>query len=284
MSTRDHTQGDGLYPVVVNRPQTSWGLPDLREIWQYRSLLLRMTISELKARYKQTVLGVLWAIISPLITMVVLTFVFRGLAQVESYDIPYPIFSFSGLAVWYLFSRGFAASSTSVVMNATLIGKVYFPRIFAPLAKLFVGLVDFLIALVILFLMMLYFGYWPRLESLTIIFFTLLALMSALGIGLWLSALHVRFRDIGQIVPFMVQTLFYLTPVAYPSSLLTEPWRTLYGLNPMVTVCDGYRWALLGVDSFHGPTAVVSTLVAVVLLVSGLVFFRRMEATFPDLI
>jgi lipopolysaccharide transport system permease protein len=292
--------------VVTNVPGGRWALPSVKELWQYRSLLVQMVISEVKVRYKQTILGVLWAVINPLITMVVFTFVFNRLAGVETTGIPYPIFVYSGLVAWQLFAKGLAASSTSVVSSGGIIGKVYFPRIFAPLSKLFNGFIDFAIAFGILLLFMLFYGYLPTLRALAVIGFVILALMTALGLGLWFSAFHVRFRDVGQLVPFFIQTLLYLSPVAYPSALLNEPLRTLYGINPMVTVCDGFRWALLDTPTVSTPfdtliiqsgyvfnneivtlypsTMIVSFVVATTLFVSGLLIFGRMEKSFPDLI
>ena len=271
-------------PYVINKPREGWTLPDIHEVWQFRYMLAQLVDVELRARYKQTIMGVLWAVLSPMIMMVVFTIVFSCLANVPSYDIPYPIFAFAGLVPWTLFSKGLAASSTSIVASAAIIGKVYFPRVLVPLSKVFTGFIDFLLALVVLFVMMLIYGFLPELRGLSVIFFALLAMLAAFGVGLWLSALHVRFRDIGHLVPFMVQALLYLSPVAYPSNLLTEPWRTLSGINPMVTVCDGFRWALLGLDTFHAPTVLVSTVVTLLLVISGLYVFQRLEDSFPDLV
>jgi len=271
-------------PYVINKPREGWTLPDIHEVWQFRYMLAQLVDVELRARYKQTIMGVLWAVLSPMIMMVVFTIVFSRLANVPSYDIPYPIFAFAGLVPWTLFSKGLAASSTSIVASAAIIGKVYFPRVLVPLSKVFTGFIDFLLALVVLFVMMLIYGFLPELRGLSVIFFALLAMLAAFGVGLWLSALHVRFRDIGHLVPFMVQALLYLSPVAYPSNLLTEPWRTLSGINPMVTVCDGFRWALLGLDTFHAPTVLVSTVVTLLLVISGLYVFQRLEDSFPDLV
>ncbi|MFW5772395.1 MAG: ABC transporter permease [Phototrophicaceae bacterium] len=271
-------------PYVINKPREGWTLPDIHEVWQFRYMLAQLVDVELRARYKQTIMGVLWAVLSPMIMMVVFTIVFSRLANVPSYNIPYPIFAFAGLVPWTLFSKGLAASATSIVASAAIIGKVYFPRVLVPLSKVFTGFIDFLLALVVLFVMMLIYGFLPDLRGLSVIFFALLAMLAAFGVGLWLSALHVRFRDIGHLVPFMVQALLYLSPVAYPSNLLTEPWRTLSGINPMVTVCDGFRWALLGLDTFHAPTVLVSTVVTLLLVISGLYVFQRLEDSFPDLV
>ncbi len=276
---------ESKHPITIfNEPMKQWAFPDFRELWRFRYLLYQLIIRELQSRYKQTILGLLWTVINPLITMVVFTFVFRRIADVPSYDIPYPIFSYSGLVAWTLFSKGMAASSTSIVSNAMIIGKAYFPAILAPASKLFTGIVDFALAFVVLLVMMLLYGYLPTWRIIAIPLLILLTLSTSLGIGLWLSAMHVRFRDVAHLVPFMVQTLMYISPVAYPSSLLQEPWRTLYGINPVVTVCDGFRWALLGLDTLHAGSAIMSILVSSILLVTGLVFFHRMEHSFPDLI
>lgn len=271
-------------PYVVNSAHDGWALPDMGEVWQFRYMLAQLVNVELRARYKQTIMGVLWAVINPIIMMVVFTIVFNRLANVPSYDIPYPIFAFAGLVPWTLFSKGLSASSVSIVTSGAIISKVYFPRVLIPLSKVFTGFVDFLLAFGVLFIMMLAYGYLPGLRALGVVFFALLAMLAAFGVGLWLSALHVRFRDIGHLVPFLVQTLLYLSPVAYPSSLINEPWRTLAGINPVVSVCDGFRWALLGLDTLHPATVLVSTVVTLLLVISGLFVFQRLEDSFPDLI
>lgn len=270
-------------PVVINQPGGKWGFPDFQEMWQYRELLVHMIYSELKSRYKQTIMGFLWAVLSPLITVAVYTLVFNRLVGIET-EIPYAIFAFSGLLIWSFFMRGLIASSSSIVTYNNVIGKIYFPRIFGPMSRLLVGLVDFIVALVVLIILMALFGYIPGLRSIGILYFLTLTLMTALGAGLWLSALNVRFRDINFVLPYIMQTMQFLTPVIYPSDLLSEPWRTLYAINPMVTACDGFRWALLNYDNFHVPGAIVSTIVALTLFVSGLIFFHRLEKSFPDLI
>lgn len=269
---------------VVNCANEGWGALDIGELWRFRAMLAQFVSVELQARYKQTIMGVLWALISPLIMMVVFTIVFSRLANVPSYNIPYPIFAFAGLVPWTLFSKGLSASAVSIVSSGAIISKVYLPRVLIPLSKVFTGFVDFLLALLVLILMMLIYGYLPGFRALSVAYFSLLALLAAFGMGLWLSAFHVRFRDVGHLVPFMLQALLYLSPVAYPSSLIDGPWRTLAGINPMVTVCDGFRWALLGLDTFHLTTTLVSTLVTLILVITGLLVFKRLEDSFPDLI
>lgn len=272
------------YKEVINKPAKGWEAPDLLELWEHRAVLYNLTMRQIKARYKQTVLGLSWALFNPLITMLVMTFVFGRLARVSSYGIPYPIFSFAALVPWTLFAKGLQSASVSIVSDSVLVTKIYLPRLINPISQLFTGLVDFGLSLIVLFIMMLIYDFPPTTRMVWIPAFTLLAMVTALGVSLWLSALHVRFRDIGQIVPFLVQIWMYLSPVAYPSDLLKGTARIIYGLNPMVTVCDGFRWALLGIDVFDAETALASMVSATIVLIGGLFFFRRMEASFPDLI
>jgi lipopolysaccharide transport system permease protein len=273
-----------IVPVRINGPGAGWSFPDWQELWRYRYTLNELIKRQIKIRYKQTVLGFLWAIINPLITMIVFTVVFGNLAKVPSYKIPYPIFNFAALVPWMLFSRGLTFTAVSVVSNSNLYTKVYVPRLLAPIATLFAGVVDFLISFVLLLIMMLTFGYLPSIKIVLIPLFTLLALMTVLGFGLWLAAMHVRFRDVGQAVPFLAQVWMYLTPVAYPSSLVQEPWRTVYGLNPMTTVVDGFRWALLDIDALRPSTALLSVVIALAVVITGILYFRHTEGTFADLI
>jgi lipopolysaccharide transport system permease protein len=270
-------------PVTVIRPSRGWVSLQLRELWEHRELLYSFTSRDLKVRYKQTALGAAWAVIQPFCTMVVFSLFFGRLAKVPSDGIPYPVFSFAGLLPWGLFSNALGRSSNSLVGSAHLISKVYFPRLVVPISSVLSGLVDFAIAFVVLLGMMLYYGMWPTPAALLLPLFLLLALVTALGVGLWFSALHVQYRDIGYIVPFLIQLWMFATPVVYPSSLLPEPWRTLYGLNPMVGVVEGFRWALLG-TSPPGPMIALSALVSVALLVTGALYFRRLERTFADLV
>jgi lipopolysaccharide transport system permease protein len=235
-------------------------------------------------RYKQTVLGAAWAIIQPFFTMVVFSLFFGRLAGIPSDGVPYPIFSFTALVPWTFFANGLNQSSNSLVGSADLIKKVYFPRLAVPIATVLSGVVDFVLAFVVLMGMMLYYGVVPTINTLWLPFFFLLALVTSLGIGLWFSALNVEFRDVRYTVPFLTQVWMFSTPIAYPSSLLSEPWRTLYGLNPMVGVIEGFRWALLGTDTAPGPIIIVSSFAAMALLVGGAFYFRRMEKTFADLV
>jgi len=271
-------------PVIRIQPSKGWVSLKLRELWEYRELLYFLIWRDVKVRYKQTVLGAAWAIIQPLFTMVVFSVFFGKLAKVPSDGIPYPIFSYTALVPWTFFAHGLNQASNSLVHHAGLITKVYFPRLAMPIARLLAGTVDFLLAFIVLLGMMLYFGIVPTVNVLWLPSFLLLALVTALGVALWLSAMNVQFRDVGYTVPFITQFWMYATPIAYPSSLLPEPWRTLYGINPMAGVVEGFRWALLGTETAPGPIVIVSSLAASALLVSGAFYFRRMEKTFADVV
>jgi lipopolysaccharide transport system permease protein len=270
--------------VVTLRPSRGWVSLNLSELWEYRELFLFLTWREVSVRYKQTVLGVAWAIIQPVMSMVVFTVFFGGLAKMPSDGVPYPIFTFAALVPWMLFSNGLTQSANSLVGNANLIRKVYFPRLVAPVATVLSGLVDFILAFIVLVGMMVYYGLFPTINIAWLPVLVLLALITSLGIGLWCSALNVDYRDVRHAVPFLTQLWLFATPIAYPSSLLLEPWRTLYGINPMVGVVEGFRWALLGTDTAGGPMIAVSTVIAVVIFVGGAFYFRRMEKTFADVV
>ena len=271
-------------PKIIIRPSKGWVPLRLNELWEYRELLYFLVWRDLKVRYKQTVLGAAWAIIQPFFTMVVFSIFFGRLAKVPSDGIPYPIFAYCALLPWQLFAHALTDSGNSLVANQQLITKVYFPRLVIPLSGVLAGLVDFSIAFVVLLAMMFYYGIVPTLTSLTLPLFLLLAVATALAVGLWLSALNVQYRDIRYTIPFLTQFWLFATPIAYPSSLIPEPWRTLYGLNPMAGVVEGFRWALLGTVNAPGPLLVVSVTVVVSLLVGGLYYFRNMEKTFADVV
>jgi len=281
MAAEDH---DESLPLTVIRPPRRWAPIDLRVLWRYRELLYFFVWRDIKVRYKQTALGAAWAVIQPLFTMVVFSVFFGRLAQIPSDGAPYPLFSFAALVPWTFFSTGVTQSANSVVGNRDLITKVYFPRLTIPAAAIFAGLVDFAIAFTVLLAMMAYYGFAPTANIVWIPALLLLALITALGVGFWLSALNVRYRDVRHAVPFLVQAWLFITPIAYPSSLLSEPWRTLYGINPMAGVVEGFRWALLGTDSAPPAMVLTSAAVAVVILVTGAFFFRRVEARFADVV
>lgn len=265
-------------------PRRGWTSIDLRELWQYRELLYFLTWRDVKVRYKQTALGAAWAIIQPFFMMLVFSLFFGRLARIPSDGIPYPVFVFCGLLPWQLFAHALTESSNSLVGNQNLITKVYFPRLVIPIAAVLGGVIDFFIAFVILLGMMLYYGIVPGLAIVTLPGFVLLALLTALAVGLWLSALNAQYRDVRYTINFLVQFWLFATPVAYPSSLVPEKWRPLYGLNPMAGVVEGFRWALLGKSEPPGLMLGVSIIVVGILLFGGLYYFRRMEQEFADVI
>jgi lipopolysaccharide transport system permease protein len=285
---------DALLPVVVQAPadvrvtiieaSNGWVSLKLKELWEYRELLYFLTWRDIKVRYKQTVLGATWAIIQPFFTMIVFSLFFGNLAKIPSDGIPYPIFSYAALVPWTFFANGLSQASNSLVGSANLIKKVYFPRLAVPISTVLSGVVDFSLAFIVLLGMMIWFGIVPTAAVLWLPFFLLLSLTTALGVGLWLSAMNVQFRDVRYVVPFLTQFWMFATPIAYPSSLLPEAWRTVYALNPMVGVVEGFRWALLGTDTAPGPIIIVSSVAALALLVSGAFYFRRMEKTFADVV
>ncbi|HEX2254984.1 MAG TPA: ABC transporter permease [Thermoanaerobaculia bacterium] len=270
--------------VTVIEPRRGGFDLGLGELWEYRELLYFLTLRNVQIRYKQTVLGASWALLQPLLTMLVFSLFFGRLAGVPSDDIPYPIFSYAALVPWTLFANSLTQSSNSLVTSANLVRKIYFPRMIIPASTVLASLVDFAIAFGLLLVMMLFYGFTPTVASLWLPLLLLLALVTALGVGLWLSALNVQFRDVRFAVPFISQLWLFATPIAYPSSLLGEPWRTVYAINPMVGVVEGFRWALLGTDTAPGPMIAVSSLAAVALLASGMLYFRRMERTFADVV
>lgn len=287
----DGARGDELsmqaaaeVPVLILRPSSGFLRLNLREVWDYRELLYFLVWRDVKVRYKQTVLGAAWAIVQPVMTMLVFSIFFGRLAKVPSDGIPYPVFAFTALLPWQLFAYALSESSNSLVSNQNLITKVYFPRLVIPIAAVLAGLVDFAIAFVVLLVLMLYYGIVPTAAVALLPLFMVLAVMTALAVGLWLSALNVKYRDVRYTIPFLTQFWMFATPVAYPSSLVPEQWRALYGLNPMAGVVEGFRWALLGKSHGPGPLLAVSVAAVVVLLVGGLMYFRRTESTFADLV
>lgn len=271
-------------PVVRIAPSGAWKPLALRELWEYRELLYFLAWRDFNVRYKQTVLGIAWALIQPLLAMVVFTVFFGKLARMPSGGVPYPIFSYAALVPWTFFANALSQCANSMLRDAGLVSKVYFPRLVVPLASVLAGVVDFGLAFAVLLGMMAFYGFVPTAGILWVPLLALLALGSALGVGLWLSALSVQYRDVRYVVPFLVQMWFFATPVVYPTTLVPGAWRVLFGLNPMAGVVEGFRWALLGTHSRPGPMVLVSALVVLALLVSGAFYFRRMERTFADLI
>jgi lipopolysaccharide transport system permease protein len=271
-------------PVFVIRPAEGLLRLNLGEVWRYRELLYFLVWRDIKVRYKQTALGAAWAILQPVMTMVVFSIFFGRLAKVPSDGIPYPVFAFAALLPWQLFAFALTESSNSLVANQNLITKVYFPRLVVPIASVLAGLVDFAIAFAVLLGLMAFYGITPTRAVVVLPLFVLLAVATALAVGLWLSALNVKFRDVRYTIPFLTQLWMFATPVAYPSSLVPEPWRAWFGLNPMAGVVEGFRWALLGRSGGPGVLMWVSIVAVVALLLGGLVYFRRMETTFADIV
>lgn len=277
-------------PLVVIEPTRRAATLRLGELWAYRELLYFLVWRDVKVRYKQTALGAAWAILQPLMTAAVFTIFFGRLAGIASDGLPYPLFSYSGLLVWMFFAQGLSQSSNSVVGSAQLITKVYFPRLVIPLAAVLSGLVDFAVALPLLGMMMWYYGIWPGVAVLAMPFLAVLALVAAIGVGLWLSALNVEYRDVRYVVPFLVQLWLFVTPVIYPASTLAPrlerlglpPW--LWGINPMAGVVEGFRWAMLDAPTSPGPLIAASTVTGLALLISGAYYFRRVERSFADVV
>jgi len=274
-------------PLVTRQriePKPGWVSLDLTELWRFRELLYFLTWRDVKVRYKQTALGAAWAILQPLLTMLVFTLFFGRLAKVPSDGIPYAAFSLAGLVPWTFFATSLTQSSNSLVTSANLIKKVYFPRLAVPIATVCAAVVDFCIGFLCLLPVLLYYGARPSWRILYLPLFFLLGLVTALAVGCWLSALNVNYRDVRYVVPFLSQFWMLATPVAYPSSMLKEPWHTIFGLNPMAGVVEGFRWALLNTKTAPGPLIAVSASAALVLLFSGAYYFRRMEKSFADLV
>jgi len=271
-------------PEVVIQPSKGWASLNLSEVWQYRELLYFLSWRDIKVRYKQTVLGAAWAVIQPFFTMVLFTLVFGRLAKMPSDGVPYPIFAYAALVPWTFFANSLTQASNSLVTSTNLIKKVYFPRLIIPMSSVISGAVDFAIAFAVLLGMMIFFGVFPTQNVVWLPCFLALAFITAMGVGLWLTAINVQYRDVRYTIPFLTQFWLFATPIAYPSSLLPEPWRSLYGLNPMAGVVEGFRWALLGVETGPGPMMLVSALVALVVLVTGLFYFQRMQRTFADIV
>ena len=270
--------------VVVIKPSKGWVSLNLRSLWEYRELLYFLTWRDIKVRYKQTALGAVWAILQPMATMLIFSLFFGRLVKVPSDGIPYPLFAFAALVPWTFFANGLNQSSNSLIASANLLKKVYFPRLAIPIATVLAGVVDFILAFVVLLLLIAYYRIVPTINIVWTPLFLALAFITSLGVGLWMSALNVKYRDVRYVVPFLIQIWLFATPVAYPSSLLSEPWRTIYGLNPMVGVVEGFRWALLGTNTAPGLMVAASAVAAVLILITGAFYFRSMEKIFADVV
>lgn len=271
-------------PVVIIEPSRLWTRGWLRDLWQYHELLLFLVWRDLKVRYKQTVLGATWAVLQPLLTMLLFTAIFGRLAKIPSDGLPYPVFAYAGLLPWQYFSGALSRAITSMVSSANLISKVYFPRLIVPLSALGAGLVDFAIAFSVLIGLMIWFGIAFRWTALTVPLFLLLASATALAVGLWLSMLNIKYRDVGHTIPFLIQFWMYASPVVYPASLVPERWRLIYSLNPMVGVIEGFRWALLGKQNPDFLLIATSTAAVFAALFGGILYFHQSEKTLADVI
>ncbi|GAB4457210.1 MAG: ABC transporter permease [Anaerolineales bacterium] len=272
--------------TIYIKPSTGLAALNLKDLWTYRELVYFMIWRDVKVRYKQTMLGAAWAIIQPVLTMIVFTFLFGRIAKLPTdNNIPYPIFSYAALLPWGMFVGALNQASRSLTSNQNMVTKIYFPRLVLPLASILSGLVDFVIAFVILIGLMIYYGVTPSPNALWALpLFLLLTVVTALGVALWLSAINVQYRDVNYALPFLTQFWLFITPVAYSSNLISEKWQLIYSLNPMAGVVNGFRWALLGTNTGPGPEMAVSVLISIVILVGGLFYFRNMEKTFADTI
>jgi lipopolysaccharide transport system permease protein len=277
-------------PALLIRPTRGLASLNLRDLWVYRELVFFMTWRDLKVRYKQTLLGAAWAILQPVMLMVVFTLLFERVAGLSSEGLPYPLFNFAALLPWNMFAHALSTAGNSLVANRNMLTKIYFPRMILPLASVLASMVDFLIAFSVLVGMMVYYHLQPPANFhitltpalLALPLLVLLSLVTAFGVSLWLSALNVMYRDVGYLIPFLTQLWFFITPVVYSSGVVSGHWRLIYALNPMVGVVNGFRWALLGTQTAPGPMMAVSVGVALLILVSGLFYFRRMERVFAD--
>ncbi|MBA3726986.1 MAG: ABC transporter permease [Armatimonadetes bacterium] len=276
-------ENESAPPTRVIRPRVGWGQIDLSALWRYRELVWFLTWRDIQLRYRQTLLGVTWAILQPIATMAVFSLFFGRLGRIPSDGLPYPIFAFCALLPWHLFAYALAESSNSLVANQNLVTKIYFPRLVIPLASVLSGVMDFAVSFLVLLVLMFYYGIRLSAASLLVLPLLLLAIVTALGVGLWLSALNVRYRDVRYTIPFLTQFWLFSTPVAYSSSLVPQNWRPLLGLNPMAGVVEGFRWALLSAGE-PPRTLMVSVPVAILLFYTGLRYFDRMERSFADIV
>lgn len=271
------------YDIVIEPKKSSGTF--LKELWAYRELFYFLAWRDILVRYKQTIIGIAWALIRPLLTMIVFTIVFGKIAKLPSGGAPYPIMVFAAMLPWQFFATSFAEAGNSLIANANMISKVYFPRLVMPVSAVIVSFVDFLISFVILLILMLWYGFVPEVRIVMLPLFVLIAFAASMAGGLWIAALNVRYRDFRYIIPFIVQFGLYISPVGFISSIVPEKWRLLYSLNPMVGVIDGFRWAILGGDyQFYWPGFILSLVLVVIILVTGIVYFRKTEKTFADVI
>jgi lipopolysaccharide transport system permease protein len=271
-------------PVVVVQPSKGFFRLNLRPVWEYRELLYFLVWRDIKVRYKQTAIGAIWAVLQPLLTMMIFALIFGRFAKIPSDNVPYPIFAFAGLLPWTYFSQAISRSGMSLVGDANLIRKIYFPRLIIPMSAVVAPVIDFALSFLILIVMMVWYRVTPTWAALMLPLFLSLALLAALGTSLWLSALNVRYRDVGHAIPFLVQFWMYASPIVYPISIIPKAWRPFYNLNPMAGVAEGFRWGLLGKQMPDLQGVAIGAAVVFVLLISGLIFFKRMERTFADVV
>ncbi len=269
-----------MHTVIKRR--TGLAQLNLREVWEYRDLLRFLAWRDISIRYKQTYIGVGWAFIRPFLTMVIFTVVFGKLAKLPSEGVPYPVMTFAALLPWQFFATAFAETANSVVGNGYMVTKIYFPRLLLPFASIAVAFVDFLVSFLFLVAIMVWYRTVPSVNVIALPLFALLCIVFTIGLGLWFAALYVKFRDVRHFIPFITQLGLFVSPVAFSSSLVPERWRTLYSLNPMVAVIDGFRWSLLGTTELNVPGLIVSTVVSLVLLVTGIFYFKQTERVFAD--
>jgi lipopolysaccharide transport system permease protein len=270
--------------TIYIKPSSGLTALNLRDLWIYRELVFFMIWRDIKVRYKQTLLGAAWAVIQPVLTMLVFNFIFNNVAKLPSEGIPYPIFSYTALLPWGLFTAALNTASRSLTSNQNMVTKIYFPRLVLPLASVLGGLVDFAIAFLILIVLMVYYKVTPTAAIWTLPLFLLLTIITALGVALWLSAINVQYRDVNYVLPFLTQFWLFITPVAYSAKVISEKWQVVYSLNPMAGVVNGFRWALLGTNTGPSMNMAVSVGIALIFLISGLFYFRSMERTFADTI
>ncbi len=270
--------------TIYIKPSTGLAALNLRDLWIYRELVFFMIWRDIKVRYKQTLLGAAWAVIQPVLTMLIFNFIFGTVAKVNTEGIPYPIFSYTALLPWGLFSAALNNASRSLTTNQNMVSKIYFPRLVLPLASVLGGLVDFAIAFLILIVLMIYYKVTPTAAIWTLPLFLVLTVVTALGVSLWLSAINVQYRDVNYVLPFLTQFWLFLTPVAYSANVISAKWQFVYSLNPMAGVVNGFRWALLGTNTGPNMNMAISIGISLIFLVSGLFYFRSMERTFADTI
>lgn len=271
-------------PLIVVKPRKGLFQLDLQELWHYRELLYFLVWRDVLIRYKQTVIGVSWAVLQPLITMMIFTVIFGKLVKISTGGIPYPVFAFAALLPWNFFSQALSRSGTSLVGNSHLISKIYFPRLLIPLSSSIAPVIDLFISFLLLLVLMPLYGIAPSWGLLFLPFFVVLALVTTLSAGLWLTTLNVKYRDVGYVIPFLIQIWMYASPVVYPLAMVPEKWRLLYSLNPMVGIIEGFRWAITGSGHLDAMALITCTAVVSLLLAGGIVYFKNMEQTFADVI